>query len=149
MARELLREFLYGDQKWEGTMNTRHNPSTLSPPLSNYVHGTEVSAGKRLLFVSGQVGIAPDGSVPSDFRAQADLAFSNVLEVLKSANMGPDSVVRLTVYAVSGLSREELIAFREARDAALDGVAVAHTLIYVSGLIMPELRLEIECVAAQ
>ena len=54
-----------------GTALTRLNPSTVAPPAGRYSHGVLVPAGAKLLFISGQVGIEPDGSVPSDFVGQA------------------------------------------------------------------------------
>ena len=43
------------------------NPEKVSPPVGRYSHGVLVPAGAPLLFISGQIGSRPDGSVPDDF----------------------------------------------------------------------------------
>ena len=43
---------------------TRHYPADVPPPVGGYVQGLEVPAGTRLLFVSGQIPVRPDGTVP-------------------------------------------------------------------------------------
>jgi len=58
------------------------NPVTVAPPFSAYSHAVEIPPGARMLYVSGQLGVAPDGSVPADFAGQADQAFRNVLAIL-------------------------------------------------------------------
>lgn len=55
-----------------------HNPTTIAPPFSNYAHGVEVPAGARWLYVSGQLGVAPDGVAPEDFTGQK-AAISNFI----------------------------------------------------------------------
>jgi enamine deaminase RidA (YjgF/YER057c/UK114 family) len=49
------------------------SPSSIRPPLARYSHGIAVPAGHRLVFTAGQLGIAPDESIPADGEAQADL----------------------------------------------------------------------------
>ena len=86
-------------------MNRLHNPSGVHAPLSNYAHGVEVPPGARWLYVSGQVGIAPDGKTGKSFEEQADIAWTNLLAVLKSAGMGAADLVKVTTY----LTRREEI----------------------------------------
>ena len=43
-------------------------PKTISQPNGTYVHGLAVPAGARLLFVSGQIPVHRDGSIPKDFK---------------------------------------------------------------------------------
>jgi len=38
-----------------------HTPSTIAAPAALYVHGMEVPPGARWLFISGQIGVHPDG----------------------------------------------------------------------------------------
>ncbi len=42
------------------------SPKSIRPPFARYSHGVEVTAGKRLVVCSGQLGIGPDDSVPDD-----------------------------------------------------------------------------------
>ena len=45
-------------------MNKALNPGHIAPPYKNrYSHAIEVAAGARMLFISGTVGVKPDGGV--------------------------------------------------------------------------------------
>jgi enamine deaminase RidA (YjgF/YER057c/UK114 family) len=39
-----------------------HNPADMFPPYVNYAHAVEVSAGARMLYVSGLNGFEQDGT---------------------------------------------------------------------------------------
>ena len=52
------------------------------------------------LFVSGQVGSRPDGSVEPDLEAQVRLAFDNLDAILVAAGCSFDDVVDVTVFIV-------------------------------------------------
>lgn len=127
-------------------MHKKYNPETIARAYSNYVNGTEVDAGKRWLYVSGQCGVRQDGSIPKDFREQCEVALDNVLEVLRAADMGAEDIVKVTFFMVD---RGGLKDAREVRDAKLGGIPVSSTLIFVSGFILEEFKIEIECVAAK
>lgn len=51
-----------------------------------------------LLFVSGQVGSRPDGSPEADFAAQVQLAFDNLVAVLKAGGCTIDDIVDVTTF---------------------------------------------------
>lgn len=67
------------------------------PVAAPYSHA--VAAG-NLLFVSGQVAIAPDGSGPQcgSFEEEARLALSNLRAILEDAGSGLEHVVKVTVF---------------------------------------------------
>lgn len=50
-----------------------------------------------LLFLSGQVGLRPDATIPAGFDAQARQTMENIGGVLKSAGLGWGDVVKCTV----------------------------------------------------
>jgi len=63
------------------------------------------SAGVRhggLVYVSGQLGVRPDGSHTADqpFEEQVRTALGNVLRVLAATGLGPEDVVKMTAYIV-------------------------------------------------
>ncbi len=120
-------------------------PPAIRPPFARYAHGVEVAAGARLLFVSGQLGIAADETVPEDAEAQADLCFANIAAILAEARMGPADIVRLNAYVTD---RTHLPAYMRARDRFTGGALVASTLMIVSGFARPEFKVEVEAVAA-
>jgi len=61
------------------------------------------------LFVSGQVGSRPDGSVEPDLEQQVRLAFTNLQAVLGAAGCTFDDVVDVTVFIVDPQAKFEAI----------------------------------------
>ena len=55
-----------------------------------------VRAGDTL-YLSGQIGIGPDGKIPPGFDAQARLAMDNIGGMLKGQGLGWNDVVKCTV----------------------------------------------------
>lgn len=122
-------------------------PDTIAPPFARYAHGVEVPAGYRLVATSGQLGLAPDGTVPGDPRAQAELCFAACAAILGEARMIPADTIRINAF-VTG--REHMQGYMEARDAWLADVTrlPASTLVIVSGFTRPEFLVEVEVLAA-
>lgn len=122
------------------------SPSSIQPPFARYSHGIAVPAGKRLVFTSGQLGIAADNTVPGDCEAQADLCFANIAKILAEDGMTLADVVRVNAW-VTG--REHLPGYMKSRDKQFPGTPPASTLMIVSGFARPEFVVEIEVVAAK
>jgi 2-iminobutanoate/2-iminopropanoate deaminase len=84
------------------TMKITHiNPDTLatSPAFSQGV----LAEGGKTLYIGGQNGILPDGSlVGRDFASQTEQAYRNILEVLKSVGASQENVVKQTIYIAKG-----------------------------------------------
>lgn len=123
-----------------------HNPPTIAPPAAQYVHGMEVRPNARWLFISGQVGVHPDGTVGKDAREQAEIIWSNLGAILDRAGMSVGDIVKLTTFAVA---REHLPALREVRERVLNGHKPASTLLLVAGLGQPQWLVEVEAYAAR
>ena len=126
-------------------MHRKFNPPTIRSP-GTYTHGVESAPGLRWLHVAGQVGVEKDGTLAPDCATQAATAFDNLFEVLKGANMGIEDIVKITTFMVD---RNDLPAMREARAKAFGNVRAASTLLIVAGLAQPELKIEVECIAAK
>lgn len=122
-------------------------PPDIPPPFARYAHAVEVPAGRRLVFASGQLGLAPDGTVPEDAGAQADICFSNIDAILRAAGAGREDVVRVNAFVTD---RAHMLAYMAARDRWLAGVPrlPASTLVIVAGFTRPEFYVEVEVVAA-
>jgi 2-iminobutanoate/2-iminopropanoate deaminase len=117
-------------------MLRRITPSTISPPLAHYSHATEVPPNARWLYLSGQVGIEPDGIIPSSFEAQAEACFRNLLAILRDAGMGAADLVRLNTYLVDP---DDLAAYMAVRDRHVAAPPPASTLLIVRALARPQL----------
>ncbi|MEQ8442540.1 MAG: RidA family protein [Alphaproteobacteria bacterium] len=122
-----------------------HNPDTIAAPIGTYVHGLETAPGARLLHVSGQVGIRKDGTIPEDVAEQSTVTWENILAILNSAGMDASNIVKMTAYLTDPAY---LAAYGGARTAALGDHRPTSTLVYVPALVKPELKVEVEVVAA-
>jgi len=104
-----------------------------------------VPAGTDLVFISGQIGIRPDGSVGETIHEQADQAFANVVKLLESHALAIANVVKLTVFIVAGSDAE---AVRRARLRHFGSHQPTSTTLYVAQLLRPEWLIEVEAIAA-
>lgn len=124
----------------------RHlKPAGIRPPFARYSHGVEIPAGKKLVLCSGQLGIAPDESVPEDAGAQAELCFRNIEAILAEAGLGLKDVVRINAYVTD---RAYMPAYMAVRDRLFADPAPASTLMIVSGFTREIFKVEIEVIAA-
>ena len=123
-----------------------HTPDPVAAPFSEYHHGMEAPAGARLLFVSGQIGVRPDGTVPGTIEEQCEEAWRNVFRVLESAGMGPEDLLRINQYFVRA---EDVEPIRRMRVKMTGELRTGSTLLRVAGLAAPEWLIEIEAVAAK
>jgi len=66
-------------------------------PIGPYSQAV-ISGG--FLFASGQIALEPETMelVPGDVAAQTERVMQNLMAVLREAKMGPDNVVKTTVY---------------------------------------------------
>jgi enamine deaminase RidA (YjgF/YER057c/UK114 family) len=126
--------------------NKPRTPSALRPPFARYSHAVEIPAGSRFVFASGQLGVAPDDSVPAGAEAQADLCFANIAAILDDAGMAMSDIVRINAF-VTG--REHMAGYMASRDRHVASPPPASTLMIVSGFTRPEFAVEIEVVAAR
>jgi Putative translation initiation inhibitor, yjgF family len=126
-------------------MFTPLDPKTIHPPFAPYSHGAAVPAGQRLVFCSGQLGIAADGTIPPDCAGQARLCFANVAAILAEAGLGLADIVRINAYVTA---REHLADYMAVRNSLFAAPFPASTLMLVSGFARPEFVVEIEAVAA-
>ena len=81
-------------------MNIRHTPGTVAAPFGPYSHAVEVPEGSRLLYISGEVGVLPDGTVPEGIEAQAEVWWRNIIAILADVGMGVGDLVKITTYLV-------------------------------------------------
>jgi 2-iminobutanoate/2-iminopropanoate deaminase len=127
-------------------MLTRITPAGIAPPAANYSHATLVPPGARWLYLSGQVGIAPDGTIPDDVAKQTEICFRNILALLAEVDMAPADLVRLNTYLVDAADRDRYMAVR---DRHVGTPPPGSTLLVVAALANPRYRIEIEAVAAK
>ena len=78
-------------------MPKKHVVTSQAPkPIGPYSQGV-VAGG--FLFVSGQIALDPAGNlVEGDIEAQTEQVMKNLMAVLREAKIGPENVVKTTVY---------------------------------------------------
>src|SRR4051794_4347008 len=81
-------------------MHRQINPPKVAGSPS-YSHAIEVVNPTRWLFIAGQVGRDSEGAIPDGIEAQAEIAFGNLRQLLKEAELTFDHLVDVTVYLVS------------------------------------------------
>ncbi|WP_213287834.1 RidA family protein [Bradyrhizobium sp. sGM-13] len=122
----------------------RINAETVTVPTTGYSQALEVSGHTRLLFVSGQIPLGIDGTVPEGFEAQCRLAWRNVEAQLKAAGMTLDNLVMHRTYLAD---RRYALVNRSVRNEVLGGRETALTVV-IAGIFDEAWLLEIEAVAA-
>jgi enamine deaminase RidA (YjgF/YER057c/UK114 family) len=122
------------------------SPSTLSGP-GGYNHVVSLPATGRLVWTSGQVPVAADGTVApaGDWEAQTRLAFQNVGHALGAGGATWSDVVKLTIFVVDIAG---LPTVRAVRDEFVDVERPpTSSLVQVAGLVLPDVLIEVEAVA--
>jgi enamine deaminase RidA (YjgF/YER057c/UK114 family) len=105
-----------------------------------------IDPGKQWLFLSGQVAVALDGTIPERIEAQTRLVWQNIKHLLAAAHMSVGDIVKVTSYLISA---DHLAGFNVARAGILGEHKPASTLLVVSGLARPQFLVEIEVIAAK
>jgi len=126
-------------------MNKIYNPATVAPP-SGYSHAIEVGPNSRILYLAGQLGVAPDGTLAKDIRGQTEIAWTNIRNVLAAAGMEITDIVKMNHYL---LRKEDIAPYREVRGKFLGTHAPAGTLLVIGALGRDGALVEVEVVAAK
>ncbi|MGE4218536.1 MAG: RidA family protein [Alphaproteobacteria bacterium] len=127
-------------------MLRKYNPEGMVAPLSPYSHACEVPPGARWLFIAGQIAIADDGSIPAGIEAQTDMIYQNIGKILKSANMGYEDLVWVNSFLAD---IEDRIVFNKTRAKYHGDAKPVSASSFVKMLVKPELRVEIQAIAAK
>jgi 2-iminobutanoate/2-iminopropanoate deaminase len=117
------------------------NPPTVAAPVTSYSHGVEHRLNGRRLVISGQVGIRPDGTLAEGLEAQLEVAWDNLIAVLREAGMDIPDLVKTTIFVTVPGS---ILTSRAVRERKLKGHAPASTYLEIAGLARPDFLAEIE-----
>ena len=98
-----------------------------------------------LVFVSGQLGVNPDDTVPPTVEGQAERCFENITAILAEAGLGLADIVRVNAFVTA---REHMKGYMSVRDRLVGDPPPASTLMIVAGFTRPEFLVEVEVVAA-
>ena len=124
------------------------NPATLSAPR-NYSHVTVITSARQI-HVSGQIAMNAAGEIvgKGDLAAQTEQVYTNLGHALAAAGAKLSDVFKIVTYVV-GITPDKVAAVRGARAKFVgDGPFPASTMVGVTGLVHPDLLIEIEAIAA-
>ncbi len=125
-------------------MKTRSlNAPDAPAPVGGYAQAVDVTGAQRMLFVSGQIPVAKDGTVPNGFEAQCRQAWANLKAQLQAADMTLDNVVKITMFLAD---RKDGLVSRAIRQEMLGDRRPALTVI-ITGIFDAAWLLEIEAIA--
>jgi 2-iminobutanoate/2-iminopropanoate deaminase len=123
---------------------TKYVSTSAAPqPIGPYSQGV-ISGG--LLFCSGQIALDPQTGelVPGEVAEQTERVLQNLVAVLREAKMGPENVVKTTVYLTD---MADFPKMNEVYARYLGTKPPARTTVAVAGL--PKgVRIEIDVIAA-
>jgi len=129
-------------------MTTRriHNPGARAQHYYDAMHFATATRVGDLVWVSGQVGIDPETSLPAEgIEAQARFAFQGVEAALEAADASMSDIVELMTFHTA-LARDSA-GFSAVKDEFVQEPFPCWTAVGVSELARPELLVEIRVVA--
>ena len=114
-----------------------------------FSQAVKLTQPQELLVCSGQTAIGPDGSLPesADMEHQVRVALENIVTVLAAGGMTPADIVKTTIFTTDIDACIAVLAPQVQR--VLGSSLPASTLLGVSRLAFPELKVEIEVLAAR
>lgn len=127
-------------------MPTVHTLDTIYPHSSHYAHAVEVPAGARMLISNGQIGTRRDGTTPDDIEGQTEVVFDRLEEILAAAEMALGDIVRINAYLTEAEYQD---AYKAIRDRRMGDHKPGATLLIVKALARPNLKIEVEVIAAK
>ena len=110
-------------------------------PVSHYCH---VVRGGDHVWVSGVVGIDADGNIPAGTVDQFRIALASIDACLRQAGARVDQIVKVSIF-MTDIS--ERAAINPLRIEYFGDNLPASTLVEVSKLVDPALKVEIEAIA--
>ncbi|MEM5432807.1 RidA family protein [Cupriavidus oxalaticus] len=126
---------------------TKRQP-IIPPPFQVWYDAYHFAPATRVgdtIWVSGQVGATPDGTVGEDIQAQARIAFESLKAILEAAGASLADVVELMTFHID--LQGEIEGFAAIKDEYFPERFPSWTAVGVTQLVFPELRVEVRAVA--
>ena len=124
----------------------RRNPSDVKA-VGNYSHVTIVPRNAQLYTFSGQIGADQSGNLPDSYTKQIENTFINLDKVLNSQSLTADDVIKVNIWATEEIDWENV--FDLMWNTFFGNTYPSMTIAYVKALGLPEIKIEIEILAAK
>ena len=121
------------------------NPSNAPNPAGNYSNLAVIPAGKKLLSISGQIGNDIEGNVAESLEDQYRLALKNIKLIVESQGGTKNDIAKITIFIIDEPDWKKI---KPAGDEFLPSPRPSMSFIYVKGLFRPDIKVEIEALAA-
>lgn len=118
----------------------------IAKQMGSFNDASEVEGNHKWLFTSGMPGLSENGVLPNSITGQSELAWQNILLLLKAANMGVENIVKMTQYLTKS---ENIPEYSMVRKKIMGNIKTASTLLIVAELGWPEMLVEVEIIAAK
>lgn len=123
----------------------KHNPKELFPQYRCYSHAMEIRGDSRMLVISGLNGYLADGkTMPESFEEQAEVIWTHIQTVLRSAGMELHNLVSVRTYLADPSYDEANVRTR----VKFLGTHEPTLTVVCCQLLDPKWKLEVEAVAA-
>ena len=122
------------------------DPDTAPAPAGGYRNLAIIPSDQRILAIAGQIGNRMDGSIINGLEAQYAQALANINAIVTSEGGSSLDIARITVFLTEKPSDWESIG--EANTKEFPEGPPAMSWIYVAGLFRPDVKVEIEAIAA-
>jgi len=112
--------------------------------FEKFSYSAAVRAGD-FIYVAGQIGLNPDGSMPENDETQIVNAFERLKITIEAAGSSLADIIELVSYHV-GLQKH-LARFVEIKDRYIPAPFPTWTILEIAGLARPGLVIEIKAIA--
>ena len=128
-------------------MLVTRSPETVAPPGGLYSHSVEIPPNARWLYLAGQIGVKPDGTMPENIEEQDEQCWKNIVCILEDAGFGVRDIVKINVFSTDPNARS-IHGKHRARYLNNDHKP-ASTWANISSLANPQILIELEVIAAK
>ena len=121
------------------------NPKVVPEPAANYRHIAIIPPNKRLLILAGQIGNLQDGTLLGNVEEQYEQALKNIIDIVISEGGQSEDIARVSIFLVD---KPDGTRIRESNNKYFPSGPPAMSWLYVAGLFRPDVKVEIEGIAA-
>ena len=121
------------------------NQSNAPKPAANYSNVAVIPSRKKLLSISGQIGNDMEGNIAEGLEDQYRLALQNINLIVESQGGTKEAIAKITVFMID---EPDWLKIKSAADEFLPSPRPSMSFIYVKGLFRPDIKVEIEALAA-
>ena len=121
------------------------NPKTVPMPAAGYSNLAIIPANRRLLVLAGQIGNIMNGDILDGIEAQYHQALDNINSIVLYEGGTFKDVVRITILLAE---KPDNTLIKKSNKQYFSEQTPAMSWIYVSQLFRPDVKVEVEAIAA-